>query len=121
MYRKHQPPKSKSTAVKAESNTIPPMLESEFQDQVVDLARRLGYDFIYHTWNSQNSPAGFPDLMILRGHLIVMELKSESGTLTPEQYFWLLAFLEITPFVYVFKPSDWDEVVEALQKGRGSL
>jgi len=95
------------------------MLESEWQDQIVDLARRLGYDFIYHTWDSRHSPAGFPDLILLRGAvMIVIETKREDGQLTPEQYFWLLAFLEITPFVYVFKPSDWDEVIEVLQKGR---
>ena len=90
--------------------------EKQWQQTVIDLARRLGYEFIYHTWNSRHSPAGFPDLVILKDRMIVAELKREDGHLTPEQYFWLLAFIEVTPHVFLWKPSDFDSVVEILTK-----
>ena len=50
--------------------------------------------------------------------LIVVELKREDGVLSPEQYFYLLAFRTVTPLVFLWKPSDWDEVVEILTKYR---
>ena len=91
--------------------------EKEWQGQVIELARWLNYEFIYHTFDSRHSPAGFPDLIILRDQImIVAELKSEDGELTAEQYFWLLGFIEITPAVYLWKPSDFDSVKEVLEK-----
>jgi len=93
--------------------------EKAWQSQVVELAKRLGYELVYFTWNSQHSPAGFPDLIILDGKvMIVAELKREDGQLSPEQYEWLEGFLEKTPEVYLWKPSDFDEVVRVLQDNR---
>ncbi len=101
-------------------NTIPPMKEKEWQAQVVELAQRFGYDFIYHTWNSRHSPAGFPDLIILKdGRMVVAELKREGENLSAEQYFWLLEFAHIPhAVVYVWWPRDWDEVTELLRRYR---
>ena len=93
--------------------------EKEWQGQVVELAQWLGYEHIYHTWNSVHSPAGFPDLIILDGKvMIVAELKREDGILSPEQYFWLVAFLEVTPAVYLWKPSDFESVIKVLMANR---
>ncbi len=89
---------------------------AQFQYSIVDLAQRLGYEFIYHTWNSRNSPAGFPDLILLReGRMIVAELKIPPDTLKPEQYFWLLEFLTVTEDVYLWESTDdFDEIAKIL-------
>jgi len=91
--------------------------EKDWQATVIAQAKVLGYEFIYFTWNSRHSPAGFPDLIILRdGRMIVAELKREGEQPTPEQYFWLLEFLKVTKDVYLWYPSDWDEVVKVLNR-----
>jgi hypothetical protein len=95
------------------------MKEKYFQQAVVDMARRLGYEYVYHTWSSRNSPAGFPDLIIGNpGIMIVAELKADDGRITPEQYFWLLYFGSITEHVYLWKPDEIEEIVELLQRLR---
>lgn len=95
--------------------------EKQFLEQVIDLAKLSGYEFIYHVLEQRNfarrTSAGFPDLIITRdGRLIVVELKTEKGQPTPEQYFWLLEFLKIPGTeVYLWKPSDWEEIIEVLR------
>lgn len=92
------------------------MKEKDWQNTVIDLAKCLGYEFIYHTWNSRHSPAGFPDLVIVKeGRQIVIELKVGKGNLSAEQYFWLLEFTTVGE-VCVWWPEDWDEVLSILSK-----
>jgi len=95
------------------------MKEKYLQEQVRWLARLCGYDFIYHTWDSRNSPAGFPDIIILKdGRMIVAEIKREGEQPSPEQYFWLLEFSKIRQAeVYLWCPSDWDEIESVIRRG----
>jgi len=94
---------------------LPAISEAEFQNTVIDLAKRCGFEFIYHTWRSDHSPAGFPDLIILKdGRMIVAELKKVGGQLSAEQYFWLLEFLEVTDDVYLWDEDDWNEVLKII-------
>jgi len=67
-----------------------------------------------------NDYTGYADkpIILKEGILIVAELKSEKGELSPEQYFWLLEFMKVTPLVFIWKESDWDEVVEIITKYR---
>jgi hypothetical protein len=91
--------------------------EAAFQGQVLELARVLGWR-CYFTWRSYHSPAGFPDLVLLRPpRLLFIELKSERGVVTPDQDGWL-ADLGRVPGAeaYVFRPSQWDELVEVLNR-----
>jgi hypothetical protein len=89
------------------------MTEKEFQSQVLELAEATGW-LCYHTYNSQRSQAGFPDLVLVRGHrLIFAELKREKGRLSESQRTWLAA-LEETAETHVWRPSDWDTVIEVL-------
>lgn len=90
--------------------------EQGFQEQIIQLARIAGFEHIYHTWRSDHSPAGFPDLLLLKGGcLIVAELKSNKGQLTPEQYFWLCEFQKIPSCEsYLWCPEDWDEIKKVL-------
>lgn len=96
--------------------------EKDFAQQVIALARLLGWH-VYHTWLSVRSPAGFPDLVLAKPGrpLILAELKRERGKLSPAQEAWL-AVLQHVPgiIVRVWRPSDWDEIVAALQ-GAGDV
>ncbi len=81
----------------------------QLKQRIIELARYRGFEFIYHTWNSIHSPAGFPDLLLLRsGRLVVIELKIRPDNLRAEQYEWLIAFRGITDFVFVWDDSDED-------------
>lgn len=65
--------------------------EAEFQSQVVEYARLNGWRLIYHTWNSERSEPGFPDLVLVRGsELVFAELKAQNGRVSQEQLNWNL-------------------------------
>ena len=90
--------------------------EKEFRQQVLDLGRLLGFK-CYFTWGSFHSPAGFPDLAMVKGRrLIFAELKSEKGVMTWAQTEWLKD-LEATGKceVFIWRPSDWEEIVAKLK------
>lgn len=97
--------------------TLPPITEKQFAQQVVSYARLMNWR-VYQTWNSLHSPAGFPDLCMVRlSRVIFAELKSDKGKPTPEQEAWL-ADLEATGKVeaYLWRPSDFGAMTEILCK-----
>jgi hypothetical protein len=90
--------------------------ERAFQQQVVELARLLGWT-AYHPWVSLHSAAGFPDLVLVRPpRLVFAELKSERGRVTAAQQRWL-DLLGQVPGVEarLWRPGDWDEIVATLR------
>jgi len=88
--------------------------EREFMAAVVALAKRLGWKH-YHTTDSRKSVAGFPDLVLIRGEvLIVAELKVQNGRLAAEQLTWLEAFASAGVRTFVWRPADWAEIVKTL-------
>jgi hypothetical protein len=88
--------------------------EAEWQAEVIKLAN-LGRWLSYHTYNSKRSAAGFPDLTLVRGpELVFAELKTERGKVKPEQQGWLDALAATGADVYVWRPSDLDEVSQRL-------
>ena len=96
--------------------------EKEFQAQVVSLARTLGW-MTYHTFNSQRSNPGFPDLVMVRGERVVFaELKSEKGRVSEAQKEWLAALNVLADVpgspvkVWMWRPSDWDDIVQTLAR-----
>ncbi len=91
------------------------MSEKEFQAAVVGLARLRGW-LVYHTLRSEGSAAGYPDLTLVRPPRVVfIELKPQKGRPSAEQRHWLM-LLEQCPGVevHLFRPSEWDELVEVL-------
>lgn len=65
------------------------MTEKQLQERIVRTARRLGWRDAW-TWKSIHSPKGWPDLVLAKGlRLLIVELKSETGKVTPEQQTWL--------------------------------
>ena len=89
--------------------------EKDFEQQVHDLARRLGWKY-YHTYRSKFSEPGFPDCVMVRGKRIIFaELKSENGKVSGAQQEWLEALSNVKP-TYLWRPSDFDtEIMEVLR------
>ena len=100
---------------------LPELTEKQWQNQVTSLAKTLGYK-VYHTFLSRWSDAGFPDLVLVGHRVIYAELKREKGKCTESQAGWIRDLRLAGAEVYVWRPSDWDEVVEVLQRrGRAGV
>ena len=109
-------------------------LEKDFQEQVIELAHILGYR-IAHFRPAQNSKGqwrtpvsadgkGFPDLVLVRPdfntkgrpkRMIFAELKSNTGRLSKEQGEWLEDLAGAGVESYLWRPKDWDDIVEILR------
>ena len=89
--------------------------EALFLAGVLRFAHTNGW-LTYHTHNSRRSPAGFPDIVLTDGHVVIIaELKTARGKLTPEQARWL-SMLEHTHQVevYCWRPQDWPAIRQRL-------
>jgi hypothetical protein len=83
------------------------------------LAPMLGWRLCYHTLRSRGSKAGFPDRVLVRDRVIYAELKREKRVatpITPEQREWLDALAKTGGEVYLWRPSDLDEIAQILSK-----
>ena len=87
---------------------LPPQSEKAFQRQIIDLARWLHWAH-YHTWRSDRSPSGFPDLVLVRPpRILFVEVKREEGKVTPAQLHWLQVLGACRGVeVATWRPSDW--------------
>lgn len=94
------------------------MSETQWQATVIDLARTLGWDY-YHTHDSRRSPAGFPDLLLVRDRIIFAELKSQVGRVYMAQDLWLNRLRQGGAEVYLWRPSHWPEVQQILTRREG--
>jgi hypothetical protein len=97
-------------------NPYSQITEKKFGLQVESAARLRGFEY-YHTWNSRNSSPGFPDYFMIHREtyrIIVAELKTEKGKLTEKQKYWLDLFVKAGFEVYLWRPSDIDEVLAVL-------
>src|SRR5688572_13005109 len=91
------------------------MTEKELRQSLVRAAREFGWR-VYFTWSSMHSPAGFPDLCMVRGdRLLFAELKTDKGKVTPEQQAWQDALTASgRAEVYLWRPSDLDDAYKVL-------
>lgn len=98
---------------------LPPMSEAQLQDQVLRLAELCGWTLRYHTWNSQRSEAGYPDLTLCRprdGRLLIVELKRDGRHPTVDQRAWLDGLETVKHFdVKLWRPADWPEIERTLR------
>lgn len=86
------------------------MTEKAFQSNIVQFAKLRRW-LVYHTWNSQKSPAGFPDLVLVRGEKILYrELKTDKGKLTEAQKKWGDALTKAGADWQVWRPHMRDEI-----------
>lgn len=103
------------------------MTETELQAAVIDLARVYGFRVAHFrpakTEKGWRTPVGadgkgFPDLGLVKpGRMIVAELKSAVGRVTPEQREWLNAFESAGISAYVWRPEHWPAAVLAVLRG----
>lgn len=99
--------------------------EKEFQDAVVHFARERGWliHFTHYATTQLKSgkwvgtaQAGWPDIYGCRGtHSIAWELKTESGSVRPEQKEWLAALEETGVQTGVYRPRDSEELMRRLR------
>ena len=101
--------------------TPPRQTERAFQAEVTGLAEMLGYAW-YHTYRSTRSPAGFPDLVLVRpagrgrsGRVIFAELKAQRRTVTLAQRTWLATLAEAGAEAYLWRPSDLQSIARTLR------
>jgi hypothetical protein len=94
--------------------------EAAFQAAVVKISRANNWLW-YHTHDSRRSPSGFVDGVLAKaGHpLYLVELKTDTGQVTPAQAAWLEALGQCTGVVAeVWKPAQLEEIVARLRQGR---
>ena len=90
------------------------MTEAEFQAAILKEAKRFGW-LAYHTLFSKGSQAGFPDLILVRGVVMIcLELKSDSKSAkeSEAQKVWIKALkgvkLVTADFAY---PRHLDQII----------
>ena len=91
------------------------MREKDLQQAVVGLARRAGW-LVYHTYDSRRSDPGWPDLVLVhpvRRRLLIRELKTMKGRVSPAQKTWLAALAAVGLDAAVWRPDQWhDRTIE---------
>jgi hypothetical protein len=104
--------------------------EAQLQEAVRQLAVRYGWLY-YHTHDSRKSPAGFPDVVLVRrgddkkkARLIIAELKNDKEKPTADQQAWLDALgsvrgEQVYPHdifeAYLWRPSDLQRIADLLR------
>jgi len=94
-------------------------------EQVTSLAERMHWDWVHFRpaqteqgWRTPVSGTlgkGYPDLLLCKaGRLLFRELKSDTGRISDEQRAVLDTLREAGADACVWRPRDWDEVVEVL-------
>jgi len=94
------------------------MTEKLFQGRVEQSLKVAGFQ-VYHTWNSMHSTKGFPDIVAIhpkRKKIVVIEVKTETGIVRPEQNDWLTWFSLCGIDARVLRPSMFDEFWEEMRK-----
>ncbi len=93
------------------------MTEAELQSNIIEAGTKLGWSH-YHTWRSEKSDPGYPDLTLVsvsHCRVIWIECKSEKGDISPEQTHWHDMLAACDQEIYVVRPVHWpDEVLEIL-------
>lgn len=101
------------------------LTEAQFQQQVTDLADRLGWLWLHvdkmgNPQNQWRTPTrgplrNFPDLMMVRkSTLLFAELKAQGKAATDAQRDCLKVLGGVTPHTYIWRPSDFPQIVEVL-------
>jgi VRR-NUC domain-containing protein len=91
------------------------MTERELRQSIVRAAREFGWR-VYFTWSSMHSPAGFPDLCMVRGdRLLFAELKTDKGKVTPDQQAWVDELRASGRCeVHLWRPADIEDAYKVL-------
>lgn len=96
------------------------MAEDDLQSHIIGYAAALGWKH-YHTWRSDHSPSGFPDLELARAEprvrIIKAELKRQGEWPTLDQIGWLDLYSAMGDPVesYLWRPEHLSVVWDILQ------
>jgi hypothetical protein len=94
-------------------------LEKAWQATVLEIAETCGWQRRYHTYDSRRSTPGFPDLCLCRPpRLLFAEVKREDGRVSRDQWGWYDDLKRCGVEVYIWRPSDRDEVDRVLASRR---
>jgi len=100
------------------------MSEAEFTRQVLALAKLLGWRTFHARaarttkgWRTpvQGDGKGFADIVCVRERVLWIELKTDTGKLTPEQDAWIKSLRGADQEVHVWRPRDWPEIEKVLR------
>lgn len=110
----------------------PRTLEKDFQARVLELAHALGWRHMHIGESTKRvrrggkfilipdpDCAGWPDLTLVHvktKRIIFRELKSDAGKLTDSQRGWLRDLHAVDLDAAVWRPRDWDAIVEDLNR-----
>lgn len=98
------------------------MLEEDLYRTVTEMATTYRWRW-YHTHDSRKSNVGFPDLVLVREHrLLVVELKRQKGRWRPGQQEWLADVARVPGVeAYLWRPMDLfsGEIQRVLEPGPG--
>lgn len=108
---------------------LKPETEEQFLQQVLTLAKWLGWRSAHFRpartkdggWRTAvaGDGKGWPDLVLVKGgRIIFAELKTDTGTFTPEQEAWLKALEGCCQEVYRWRPHQW-QWIENVLRGLG--
>jgi hypothetical protein len=104
-----------------DSRAIPAFRETEksFMASVVKYANLMGWRH-YHTHRSEKSPAGFPDLVLVRARhpkprVVFAELKAQRTPVTDDQREWIADLRACGQEAYIWRPSMWQAVERILR------
>lgn len=109
----------------ARNSGRPTETEATFQGAVIELAQRLGFRVAHfraartkHGWRTPVAAdgEGFPDLVLVRERVVWAELKREGEDLRSAQEKWRDWLLAAGEEWYMWRPSDWDEIMNVLSK-----
>lgn len=96
-------------------DVLPRQTERSFQATVIKYAELMGWRY-YHTHRSDRSPAGFPDLVLVRRPRVVfIELKAERGKVSDAQRAWIAELRACEQEAYIFRPQHWAEIERILR------
>lgn len=102
-------------------SAIPAFRETEksFMAAVINYAQLRGWRH-FHAFNSQHSPAGFPDLVLVRARhpkprVVFAELKAQRTPVTDDQLAWIKELRACGQEAYIWRPSQWQDVERILR------
>ena len=91
--------------------------EKDFEKQIRQLAKMFGWSY-YHPFLSKWSERGYPDVTLCRPpRLIMAELKSDKGKLSPAQAQWLWMLRKVPGIeVRIWRPRMLERIAEILRQ-----
>lgn len=109
-----------ATKTRPRKTSVPKLTESQFLQQVRDLAKLTGWE-TYHTHNSQRSEPGWPDLVLASAtqrRVLFVELKTAVGRVSTHQQKWLDLLAGCGLESAVWRPADLPEIALVLRGQR---